>query len=226
MSAFLDRLLALLKWPVALLALVALPGLALALWGLLVGIAENPGPLLPFLGGFGAYLALWWLILQRPIAGSWLSTLEHELTHALFALLTFHRVVGLRATWRRGGEVRFLGEGNWLISVAPYFFPTFSALVMLAFALAPAGYLRLAAGLLGASVAYHLTSTLRETHRGQPDLVKVGFGFSLCLLPAANALALGVVLGYAGGGGAGALGFVRRAAAQSVALSERLLAQL
>ena len=68
------------------------------------------------------YVVVWWCFFRRS-RFTLILTLEHEITHALFAIVTFHRVTGLRATAFRGGQVRFVGEGNWLITVAPYFFP-------------------------------------------------------------------------------------------------------
>ena len=54
----------------------------------------------------------------------WFSTLEHELTHAIFAILSLNRVTGLNATGREGGVTHYQGYGNWVITLAPYFVPT------------------------------------------------------------------------------------------------------
>lgn len=224
MAAFFDRLLGYLKWPVALLALAALPGLALALRDTALLLAQRLP--VPFLLGLFGYLLAWWLLLRRPLVGSWFSTLEHELTHALFALLTFHRVTGLRASFRSGGELRFLGAGNWLISIAPYFFPTFAAVIVLGGLFAPAGHAEALAAALGAATAYHLCSTVRETHRGQPDLAQVGFPFALCFLPSANALGYGLLFGFAAAGGAGAGRYLERAFSHSEEVFSLLRAAL
>jgi hypothetical protein len=210
MAGYIDRALALLKWPVAILALLTLPGLYRALASLTLSVARSPAPLYLFLLGLTGYLAAWWLVLRRPSLGSWFSTLEHELTHALFALLTFHRVTGLSATWRSGGRVTFLGRGNWLISLAPYFFPTLSAALLIALWLAGGAPPPAAQALLGATVGYHAASTTQELHRHQPDLKQVGLPFALCLLPPANLLALGYVVSFAQGGAGRASGFIAR----------------
>lgn len=204
-----DRVINLLKWPVAILSLIALPGSALAMWDLLWQIVFAPGPLGPFLVGVILYAAAWYSMFRRPIFGTFLSTLEHELTHALFALLTLHPVTTVKATWRHGGHMMFRGEGNWLITISPYFFPTASlALVGLA-ALLPEPLRVWTDGLLGASMAYHVTSTLRETHGGQSDLAKVGLLFAVLFLPTANILSVGAVLSFAWGGPARLLEFFR-----------------
>src|SRR5262249_51286051 len=69
MSRFFDRLLFLLKWPVALASLLLLPALGLSLWDTLRAIAAAPRPLYPFFAGAGVYLAAWWLLLRRPSLG-------------------------------------------------------------------------------------------------------------------------------------------------------------
>jgi len=125
--------------------------------------------------------------------------LEHELTHALFAWATFHRVVAFRATVRSGGHVQILGRGNWLITVAPYFVPTASLLAIVALGWLPSRYLLYGNVGLGATIAYHVVSTVSETHRHQPDLARAGWLFSGLFLPSANLISLGIVVSYAAG---------------------------
>ena len=51
--------------------------------------------------------------------------------------------------------------------------------------------------IVGITVAYHLTSTLVETHTGQSDLQKAGFIFSILFLPGANIACFNIVLNVA-----------------------------
>lgn len=217
-----DLALSLLKWPVALAALALLPGAARALRVPARAALAAPGEVAPFLAGLAGYLTLWWFALSRRSFGSFVSTLEHELTHGLFALLTLHRVVGLRATWNQGGELRYVGRGNWLISIAPYFCPTASLLLIPAFFLAPPGSRAGLSLALGVTVAYHLTSTIRETHRGQHDLLEVGFPFACAFLPTANLLAFGLLLAFAAGGAPLARAHLADVAATTEALARAL----
>ena len=198
-AATLDRILAILKWPLALTALVFLPGLVLALVEVVRVIARAPQPCLAFLAGAGICAAVWYLLFRRRTVGNFIVVLEHELTHALFAWLTFHRVVGFRATLRRGGHVRYTGRGNWLISIAPYFVPTLSIVAIAVLSWLPERYLTYGSAALGATFAYHLLSTWSETHRHQTDLQEVGLVFSAVFLLAANALVYGLILGFACG---------------------------
>jgi hypothetical protein len=196
LGAFIDRVFAWIKWPIAILALLLLPSTAIALLHLAGRIVATPLPMSMFALGLAVYLALWWWLF-RYSRFTFFMTLEHELTHALFAALTFHRVKGLRVTLTRGGQVTYVGEGNWLISVAPYFFPTLSLVLILVFAAIPVRMSGLDDVIVGASFAYHLTSTWRETHSGQSDIKKTGIWFCGAFLPTANMVTVGIVLAFA-----------------------------
>ncbi len=199
-SAWIDVALLWLKWPAALLAVIAVPRLVVALGREAQSLAMTPWWLLWFLAGFFGFLAFWgWLGRVLPKFPRWAMTFEHEFTHALLAWLTLHRVTGLRASWR-GGHMSFQGQGNWLITLAPYFFPTLCLLVPPAGLLMPWPLSPLVQALLGAALAYHLASTYHELHREQTDLQQTGWIFCLLVLPSANLLAWASVLAYAHGG--------------------------
>ena len=100
---------------------------------------------------------------------------------------------------RSGGHVRYVGRGNWLIAIAPYFFPTLTLLVIVVLSLLPPEHLAVGAGVLGASVAHHVLSTWAETHRHQTDLRETGWLWCFLFLPSINAFVLGIVLSYAAG---------------------------
>ena len=187
-SDWIDLLLAWLKWPAAALSLSLLPGAATAMFDLLARIAAQPRPMLMFLIGFVAYMVLWWQVFCRS-RFSLVLTLEHELTHALFALLTFHRVTNMRVTGFRGGRMQFVGRGNWIIMVAPYFFPTVSLAMIAVLFLLPSSVLPLGDALVGASFAYHLTSTLRRHVRARRTSSRPAdcFAFFSCLPPMCSA---------------------------------------
>ncbi len=193
----LDRILGLLKWPIAIVALVLAPGLVYALAFVVRGVATAPRSCVPCLIGAALYSVFWFAFGKRRM-GFW-STLEHELTHALFAWATFHRVVGFSATVRSGGHIRYTGRGNWLIAIAPYFFPTVSLIWIAILTWVPGHHLELGGIVLGATVAYHVWSTWSETHRHQSDLREVGWLFSIVFLVAANAFVLGLLIAYACG---------------------------
>ena len=149
-----------------------------------------------FGAGFGGYTIVWWLLFRRRFMGSYFSTFEHELTHALFAWMTLHRVVGLSVTWRRGGSCTFegAGGGNWLIAIAPYWFPTLVIPALILLYVAPEQELPQLQALVGVTTAYHVLSTWTETHRQQPDFQHSGKLFALLFLPTANLMVYGAII--------------------------------
>jgi hypothetical protein len=100
LSSIIDTLLAVVKWPVAALAVLILPFALIEadipfLWTSLLGDGR------PFLYGFVPCLVLSFLAVSW-FRDSFFSTFEHELTHAVFAWLCFHKVTRFEAS---GGEI-------------------------------------------------------------------------------------------------------------------------
>lgn len=191
-----DRLIETMKWPAALAALCVTPLLMWALLRLLLRTVMSPLALVPFALGAAAFIILWRRWLGKSRTGRFLITLEHESTHAMFALLTLHRIVGFRASVGRGGEVRFVGKGNWLITVAPYFFPTAALILFLVAYLLPFQGLPWRSLLLGVALGYHVVSTIRETNRDQSDIKLLGTTFCWMFLPAANLAVIGLLISF------------------------------
>lgn len=200
MAAKIDLFLRILKWPIAALFLTLTPALILTFIAEVEAWKFNDRSF-GFVYGLLAYAAADFLVFHRRAVGDAFSTLEHELTHAIFAWLTFHRVSQLRVTWNQGGSIMIHGGegGNWLISIAPYWFPTLCIPFMIAISvIGTEGYW--AAPALGAAFAYHHLTTWRETHAAQSDLQKTGLTFAWCFLPSANLLSAGMVIAFASDG--------------------------
>lgn len=208
-SHYPNLILKIVKWPVALCALALLPFSVLALFD--SSLAELQFEDCRWLAcGAGSYCLGWWLLFRRHFTGSFLSTFEHEVTHALFAWLTLHRVTGLTVTWREGGMCRIVGSGggNWLISIGPYWFPTlvWPPLLLTGFVgAATAPTLNI---LTGVAIAHHVFSTWRETHSEQPDLHKTTFTFAWMFLPTANIIIYTFILIFATSGSSGAFAYL------------------
>lgn len=188
------------KWPVGLLALCGFPLFAWGLLRLAGHVLSQPLGVAPLALGTVAFIMLWRRWLDHSRIGHWMITLEHELTHAIFAWATGHRIVGFRASLGRGGEVRFLGRGNWLITLSPYFFPTAALALLLVAYLMPLSILPWPGFFLGIALGFHIVSTYRETHRDQSDLKLVGAKFCWMFLPTANLAVLGLLVAWAHGG--------------------------
>ena len=192
---YFNRLIDLLKYPIAIVLLLSTPFLVPKLFDIIEIMIRHKEHYYPMLWGMGVYIALW-QVLFRDIGNGWFATLEHEFTHILFALATFHKITDLRASFSRGGHINYsgVGGGNWLITISPYFFPTFSVLVLGLSYLSKNQFDTFFLGVLGFSIIYHIHSTYIEIHYGQSDLREVGFRYAWLFLPSANLLALVMVL--------------------------------
>ncbi len=190
-----------LKLLLSLLFLTAGYGAGVAIYRLTPRLAESLTLTHPFLIGALLFLPVYFLLRKR--FALW-GTMEHELTHALTALLFFRRVERITAGLSRG-ETEFSGRGSACISLAPYFLPT---LALAPLALRPLltprwqGWLDL---LLGILFCYYLLSNLREAHPAQPDLQRHGLFFSYSVILPLNLILL-FTLFLLGTGNGGSLG--------------------
>ena len=183
MQAILDKLINLLKWPVALYLFFSLPAFIksadffrFADWRYIA-----------LFGGFFLFF------ISRSFMDSSarvsMEVLAHEMTHAFFALLTLHKIKSIRVNPDNdGGSMSFEGEGNWLIIIAPYFFPLFGFAVMIAVSVythyAPSNLILNM--IIGFFIAYHIDTVASQIHEKQTDLPKVSYKFCVMFLPSAN----------------------------------------
>jgi hypothetical protein len=179
--------LSLIKWPVALVAIIFLPALTIELWNIILKFILNISEYYWVGLGMIVYYALWKFLLEGSNM-SWLSTLEHEITHCLFAWLTFNRVTNIHITLTSGGHMNYDGCSYWLISIAPYFFPTLTFSLFIIQSWSGVSEPFIFQFFIGWSMTYHLLSTWEETHSNQPDLKEVGFLFAWLFLPSMNLL--------------------------------------
>ncbi len=145
--------------------LVLLPGFALAFWSGCEALVGVRSLWLPFAIGTGVGLVLDQVVLRR-IPG--FETFEHELTHAVAALLFLRPVTRFVVTRDRGGWVEYRGGfgglvGSDFIGFAPYILPTFTVVSVLARPLVPGAWFPWFDGWIGLTFGFHTWSTLRET---------------------------------------------------------------
>jgi len=221
-------LVSLIKWPTAVAVAALTPAAAISFWDLSRAAWEASYWKSPFALGFGGML-VFMLLFQRTRFVQFWATLEHEFTHALFAWLTFVPVYDLWTSDGSGasrerpfvGVVR-LGGDNWLISTAPYFFPTASAIVLGATLVLAKEPTVAANVLLGIATAACVVSTWHETHAEQTDLKTAGKLFSVIFLPGANVLCYGSLLAYELGGPSGAWSYMASAPERTIAWMQSL----
>ena len=172
-----------------LLALALLPsvwGVSRAFLDVFLLIPSSAGALfstemLSATGGLVAFLAVW-VLLPAPVR---LYVLGHELTHALWGLAFGARVSNLKVGIK-GGSVS-LSKSNVWITLAPYFFPFWTILVVVAALVTrcfvsplpwPCAWLFA----VGFTWCFHVCFTIRSLMQAQPDIQEYGHLFSYVLI--------------------------------------------
>lgn len=189
----LDKLINLFKWPVAIWLFFSLPAYLKSLdffrfadWKYLA----------LFAGFFIFFIARSFMDSSAKIG---MEVLAHELTHALFAIITLHKVKGISINPDdTGGNMSFEGEGNWLIIIAPYFFPLFGLIAMVSISIytmfAPMNIILNV--IMGFMIGYHFDAVGSQIHEKQTDLPKVGYIFCAVFLLPANLWMIGSMLAF------------------------------
>ena len=185
----------LLKILVGLLLLPVCVVLTQTAWQLLV--AAHPSALtlppgaLAGIGGFLLWIAIFFLM-PRPVRSY---VLAHELTHALWGMALGARVSRIRVG-REAGSVE-LSKSNFLVALAPYFFPFYTVLTVAACGLAglfvdmaPWRLWWLAA--VGFTWGFHFTFTITALTQRQTDIKAHGRLFSYTVIYALNLLGIGI----------------------------------
>lgn len=140
-------------------------------------------------GGFLAWLFLYF-VLPRPVRTY---ILAHELTHALWGSLMGAKVFGMKISRERGSVT--LSKTNFLVTLAPYFFPLYTVVIIL-------GYYILAIffeveryhlwwlALVGLTWGFHLTFTISTLAQHQTDIRECGYVFSYATIYLLNAVGI------------------------------------
>ena len=185
------------KWPFAICCGLLLPATCMQLFLQLKPLFHSLSYRSPFFHGFYCFFIL--LAVFSHFIFNLFMTFEHEFNHGVFAALTGNKVTALKV-FENGGKLEYQGTANWLISLAPYFFPTVALSVGIFTEFWDPKWRWLAEFCLGASIAYQLFSTLVETELSQPDLIESGIPFSIMTLPFLNVFSYSILTAYLTGG--------------------------
>jgi len=187
-----------LKWCKAILAVLLLPVCAGQAWALVrvVGASGQADTIwVALLSGAACWLVIY-LLLPKPM---WVYVVGHELTHALWTWLLGGRVKKFKAS-AKGGHV-VVTKNNFIIALAPYFFPLYAVLVTLLFVGGSLvwnwhSYLVWFHLLLGMAYAFHVTLTCHILRSSQSDITEQGYLFSSVVIFLGNVtvLLLGIPL--------------------------------
>jgi hypothetical protein len=172
------------KWIKFILAFFLLPvcvGAAKTLILVLRACGGADTTWVPLLAGAACWLVIF-LLMPKPM---WIYVFGHELTHALWTWLFGGRVKKMKVT-ARGGHV-LISKTNFVIALAPYFFPLYAVIVVLIFALGQfiwdwKNYLVFFHLLVGAAYAFHVTLTFHTLQTRQTDITSQGYLFSAVII--------------------------------------------
>lgn len=180
------------KWVKFIIAVLLLPfcyGAARAL-GRVLAASGNADTIWVALAAGAVCWVVIYLLLPKPM---WIYVFGHELTHALWAWLFGGDVKKFKVS-SAGGHV-VVTKTNFLIALAPYFFPIYVVAVVLAFLAgdffwhwhAYAMWFHL---LIGAAYAFHITLTWHILQTQQSDITGQGYLFSAVVIFLGNITAL------------------------------------
>ena len=180
------------KWIKFFIAMLLLPvcvGAARTLWLVLRAGYGADTVWVPLLAGAACWLVIF-LLLPKPM---WLYVFGHELTHVLWTWLFGGQVKKMKVS-AKGGHV-VISKTNFLIALAPYFFPLYAVIILLIFALGNLiwGWHGGRAGfylLLGAAYAFHVSLTVHILRTEQTDITSQGWLFSAVVIFLGNAVTL------------------------------------
>lgn len=187
------------KWFKTIIAVLLLPvcfGAVKALWLVFRQSGGNAVTTWVAIGGGAACWLVIFSLLPKPM---WVYVLGHEFTHVLWTWLFGGKVKKFKAS-SKGGHV-IVTKNNFLISLAPYFFPVYAAIVVAVFITGHLvwnwkPYVIWFHLLLGAAYAFHVTLTWHILKTEQSDITQHGYLFSLVIIFLGNVtvLLLGVPL--------------------------------
>ncbi len=181
------------KWCKLIIAIALLPvcfGAAKALGMVFGKSGDAMTTWVPLAAGAGCWVSIY-VLLPRPM---WVYVFGHELTHAFWAWLFGAEVKKFKAS-SKGGHV-VITKTNFIIALAPYFFPIYAVLIVGIFLVGHLiwnwkSLLVWFHLLVGAAYAFHVTLTAHILQTRQSDITGQGYLFSAVIIFLGN---VGVLL--------------------------------
>jgi hypothetical protein len=140
-------------------------------------------------GGFAFWL-LFYFTLSLPVRTY---ILAHELTHALWGAMMGARIFKMKIS-RESGSVT-LSKSNFLITLAPYFFPLYTVIIIAAYYILSIFYdvevySPVWLALVGFTWGFHFTFTISTLLQHQTDIREYGSVFSYTIIYLINVLGI------------------------------------
>lgn len=183
----------LLKLFIAILLLPFCAGGLETLWFLFKTCGTASAVWVPILAGVACWLVIY-VLLPEPML---VYVFGHELTHAFWTVLFGGSVKRFKAS-AKGGHV-VVTKDNFVVFLAPYFFPIYAFIIVVAYAIGSIfcdlqKYRALFHLLLGMAYCFHITFTFKVLQTKQSDILSQGRIFSYTVIALGNLLVLIIAL--------------------------------
>lgn len=144
-------------------------------------------------GGFFAY-PIFHIVVMKPM---YIYTWGHEIVHVMATWLSGGKVTSFHVS--RGGGSVTTTKSNLFITLSPYFIPVHTIVLFLLFwgisrFLNVAEFLNEFIFLVGFTISFHIFMTVEVMKTRQPDIVKMGYFFSVLFIYVANVSVMAAVL--------------------------------
>jgi len=166
---------------------------AINFWQLILSVNLNDNLQLAFWISFLASTIISFITIGGH---SYIAIFQHELTHNLFAVLTFQKPTGFHVWKGAGGYFEYKGKSNFLITLSPYFFLTFSFALLLLFLWIKTEVYLYFFIILGITMGFYLSTVIKQVHPGQQDIKANGYLFSYTFIILGNILTYGLLIAF------------------------------
>jgi hypothetical protein len=147
-----------------------------------------------FVWGIVSYVIIH-LLFYKP---TYVYVLGHEAVHAGMAWIFGGKIKNFKVSGK-GGSVS-TDKTNFIIELAPYFFPIYTVIVTLIYFVVSQSYPvngSIFLFLIGFTLAFHIVATIEIMKVKQPDIVKSGYMFSIAFVYIVNIIVISTIFGLA-----------------------------
>jgi len=139
------------------------------------------------------FCAMIYMIFFRERTSRFWLIFGHEFTHLIFALLMFKKPSSFLVESRLGGFIEFHASSNFILALAPYFFPTFTYILLLLKPAVNQWYYNYYLFLMGLSFGFHLIMTIKQARPWQPDFQATGILFAYIFTILMNIISITII---------------------------------
>ncbi|MBI5573908.1 MAG: hypothetical protein HY919_05080 [Elusimicrobia bacterium] len=195
MSSYKNFLTGFIKSIIAISLIPFALGLLISFGKLVVSLFPISSSEIWFLTGFVIFFTVF---LIKSVPGH-VYVFGHELTHAFWTILFRGKIKEFKVSSKNGSVVTT--KNNFLISLAPYFFPIYTFLIIfifyiLAFFLPVSKYIEWLFFFVGISYSFHIFLNFESLSIGQSDVKKTGKIFSYIIIAILNIIIAVAVLKF------------------------------